>query len=128
MAAKKRFLTVAHLWGAYCIRGRKFEERGDLDYRYTDDFESFLTEADILRKWGQSWKADAEEGQITFARRDMGYARDLDTGIIRKTWLATDRQDPRRTAAPRFSSAAWPPRTTTQGALKTLSRIWRTPF
>jgi hypothetical protein len=27
MAAKQRFLTVAHLWGAYCIRGRKLQER-----------------------------------------------------------------------------------------------------
>jgi len=63
MAAKRRFLTVAHLWGAYSIRGRKFRERVEVHYHYADDFESFLTEAEILRKWGQTWKADAAKAK-----------------------------------------------------------------
>ena len=63
MAAKRRFLTVAHLWGAYSIRGREFRERVEVHYHYADDFESFLTEAEILRKWGQTWKADAAKAK-----------------------------------------------------------------
>ena len=63
MAAKRCFLTVAHLWGAYSIRGRKLRERVEVDYHYADDFESFLTEAEILRKWGQTWKADAAKAK-----------------------------------------------------------------
>jgi hypothetical protein len=59
MEAKGCFVTVAHLWGAYCIRGRKLQEKVDVHYRYADDFVSFLAEAEILRKWGQTWKADA---------------------------------------------------------------------
>ncbi len=63
MAAKRCFLTVAHLWGAYSIRGRKLRERVEAHYHYADDFESFLTEAEILRKWGQTWKADAAKAK-----------------------------------------------------------------
>src|SRR6476646_2700477 len=59
MAAKRCFLTVAHLWGAYSISGRKLRESVEVHYHYADDFESFLTQAEILRKWGQTWKADA---------------------------------------------------------------------
>src|SRR5260370_30071275 len=66
MAAKRRFLTVAHLWGAYSIRGREFRERVEVHYRYADDFESFLTEAEILRKWGQTWKTDFAKATSTF--------------------------------------------------------------
>lgn len=63
MAAKGRFLTVAHLWGAYSIRGRKFQESVEVQYSYADDVESFFTEAEILRKWGQTWKADAAKAK-----------------------------------------------------------------
>jgi hypothetical protein len=57
MAAKQRLLRVAHLWGAFSIRGRAFRARPEVDYSYVDDFESFLAEAEILRKWGQCWQA-----------------------------------------------------------------------
>ena len=59
MEAKRRFLSVAHLWGAYSIRGRKWQERVDVDYSFGDDVESFLAEAEILRRWGQTWRAGA---------------------------------------------------------------------
>ena len=58
MEAKRRFLSVAHLWGAYSIRGRKWQERVDVNYSFGDDVESFLAEAEILRRWGQTWTAD----------------------------------------------------------------------
>ena len=59
MEAKRRFLSVAHLWGAYSIRGRKWQERVDLNYSFGDDVESFLAEAEILRRWGQTCIAGA---------------------------------------------------------------------
>jgi hypothetical protein len=59
MEVKRRFLTVAHLWGAYSIRGRKWREIVEVHYYYADDVESFFAEAEILRKWGQTWKSDA---------------------------------------------------------------------
>jgi hypothetical protein len=63
MAAKRCFLTVAHLWGAYSIRGREFRENVEADYNYADDFESFLTEAAILRKWGRTWQPNAAKAK-----------------------------------------------------------------
>jgi hypothetical protein len=59
MQAKRLFLSVAHLWGAYCIRGRKWQERVDVNYSFGDDVESFLAEAEILRRRGQTCIAGA---------------------------------------------------------------------
>lgn len=56
MEAKSRFLTVAHLWGAWCLREGNFSSQPNVGYDLTDDFHSFLTEAEILRHWGQSWR------------------------------------------------------------------------
>ncbi len=52
---KSRFLSVAHLWGAWCIREGLFSPRPEIGYDGHDDFQSFLTEAEILRRWGQTW-------------------------------------------------------------------------
>jgi hypothetical protein len=59
MEVKRRFLPVAHLWGAYSLRGRKWQERADVNYGFADDVASFLAEAEYLRIWGQTWKANA---------------------------------------------------------------------
>lgn len=56
MAAKKRFLTVAHLWCAWSIRDGKFKEILEVEYRYADDFQYFLAESEVIRDWGQTWK------------------------------------------------------------------------
>ena len=56
MEAKKRLLTVAHLWGAWSIREGKFEERPEVGYVGWHDFQSFIAEAEVLRDWGQVWK------------------------------------------------------------------------
>jgi hypothetical protein len=58
MGAKSRFLTVAHLWGAWCVRKGEFLAHTDVGYDGYADFQSFLTEAEILRHWGQSWRHD----------------------------------------------------------------------
>lgn len=53
---RRQFLPVAHLWAAWCIRGREFTSHPDVGYDLVDDFQSFLTESEILREWGQVWK------------------------------------------------------------------------
>jgi hypothetical protein len=55
-AAKARFRAVAHLWGAWSIREGRFETRPEVGYDGYADFQSFLTEAEILRDWGQNWR------------------------------------------------------------------------
>jgi hypothetical protein len=47
--ARKRFLSVAHLWGAWSIRERRIDG--------TAGFQSFLTQAEDLRVWGQTWRS-----------------------------------------------------------------------
>ena len=55
MDARSQFLTVAHLWAAWCIRDRRFHQAPEGNYTSADDFLSFLAEAEMLREWGQSW-------------------------------------------------------------------------
>lgn len=88
MEAKRRFLSVAHLWGAYSIRGRKWQERADVNYSYADDFEYFLAEAEILRRWGQTWRADAANAK---------------SPLPADTWAMPEKWNP----APR--KPGWPP-------------------
>jgi hypothetical protein len=54
--AKHRFLSAAHLWGAWSIREGRFERRPEVGYDWYADFQAFLTEAEILREWGQTWQ------------------------------------------------------------------------
>lgn len=54
--ARSRFLSVAHLWGAWCICEGKFETRPEVGYDGISECQSFLTEAEILRRWGQTWR------------------------------------------------------------------------
>ena len=51
--ARRRFLSVAHLWAAWTIREAIFDPRPGLGYA---DFQSFLAEAEILRDFGQTWR------------------------------------------------------------------------
>lgn len=105
MEAKRRFLSVAHLWGAYSIRGRKWQERVDVNYSFGDDVESFLAEAEILRRWGQTWRADTANAKSplpagvwsmpenwTPAPRKPGWPS---TGMIPDIWLPDDLLLPR---------------------------------
>jgi len=52
-----RFKSVAHLWGAWCIRERRFGACPAQGYDGWQDFQFFLMEAEILREWGQKWCA-----------------------------------------------------------------------
>jgi hypothetical protein len=47
--ARKRFLSVAHLWGAWSIRERRIDG--------VTAFQSFLAQAEDLRLWGQTWRS-----------------------------------------------------------------------
>lgn len=53
--AKKQFLPVAHLWGAWEMRGRQIGS-ADRGASIFDDFLCFLSEAETLRQWGQNWR------------------------------------------------------------------------
>jgi hypothetical protein len=53
---RSRFLSVAHLWGAWSIRKRQFLSDADVGYDGGADFQSFLAEAEVLRQWGQTWR------------------------------------------------------------------------
>ena len=53
---RSRFLSVAHLWGAWSIRKGNFGERLEVGYDGWADFQCFLTEAEILRDFGQNWR------------------------------------------------------------------------
>jgi hypothetical protein len=55
--ARRTFLSVAHLWAAVSIRERRFAQYPELGYDGYADFQSFLAEAEILRHWGQTWRA-----------------------------------------------------------------------
>jgi hypothetical protein len=54
---KSRFLSVAHLWGAWSIREGNFSERLEVGYDGWADFQCFLTEAEFLRHFGQNWRS-----------------------------------------------------------------------
>jgi hypothetical protein len=53
---RSRFRSVAHLWGAWSIREGKFGDDPELGYDGWADFQCFLTEAEILRDFGQRWR------------------------------------------------------------------------
>lgn len=52
---KTRFVSVAHLWAAWQIRGGKFIEQPETGYDFYADFQSFIEEAEALRQWGRNW-------------------------------------------------------------------------
>jgi hypothetical protein len=54
--ARRRFWSVAHLWGAWSIREGRFVHYPKVGYDGVADFKSFLAEAEILRRWGQAWQ------------------------------------------------------------------------
>ena len=55
-AAKAEFGSVAHLWGALSIRG-DFAADAAEGLTLADDFETFLTESEVVCDWGQTFKA-----------------------------------------------------------------------
>lgn len=60
---KKQFGSVAHLWGAWCIREGQFTAQPGVGYSGFDDFRAYLTEAEILRDFGQHWRAKRKKSK-----------------------------------------------------------------
>ncbi len=56
-AWRLRFMPVAHLWGAFELRGRIIVPPGITDFDGNLEFLYFLAEAECLRAWGQSFVA-----------------------------------------------------------------------
>jgi len=54
--AKSEFETVAHLWAAWCFRGRRIFQQLDVAYTFEDDIQAFFAEAEMFRMWGQTWR------------------------------------------------------------------------
>lgn len=63
LAFRTQYLTVAHLWGVWSIREGKFPTRPEVGYDGAADFEAFLMEAEILRNWGQTWRAPRSKAE-----------------------------------------------------------------
>jgi hypothetical protein len=61
--AKSKFITVAHLWTAWSIRDGKFATHPEVGYDGHADFQAFLTEAEILRDWGQNRRPPRAKAQ-----------------------------------------------------------------
>lgn len=82
--ARSRYASVAHLWGAFCIREREFKPYPETGYDYLDDFQYFLAEAEILRWWGQSSRPDRDKAEPRLPE---------ETWCVPEGWKPPERQD-----------------------------------
>ena len=62
-AAKTQLLSVAHLWGAYCIREGQFVSRPESGYDLATDFQYFLCEAEMIRHLGRNLHQDRDKAE-----------------------------------------------------------------
>jgi hypothetical protein len=62
-AARKTFLSVAHLWGAWSLRKGEFKQHPEVGYDGWTDFQFFLAEAEILRDWLQTWRPSRKKAE-----------------------------------------------------------------
>jgi len=60
---RRRYRSVLHLWGAWCIRGREIRSEPDVGYEGWHDFQFFLAEAETLFNWGRSWRPARAKAQ-----------------------------------------------------------------
>ncbi len=80
---RNRFLSVAHLWGAWSIREGRFVPRPEIGYDGHADYQAFLTEAEILRHFGQNWRPQRAKGKPPLP---------LDVWRVPKGWKSLTRQ------------------------------------
>ena len=80
---------MAHLWGAWCIREGRFSPRPDIGYDGYADFQSFLTEAEILRQWGQSWRHPRDKAEPPLPAEVWRVPEDWRPPIRQPGWPAT---------------------------------------
>lgn len=86
---RARFLSVAHLWGAWCIREGLFSPRPEIGYDGHADFHSFLTEAEILRRWGQSWLPPRDKAKPPLPAEVWHVPEDWRPPMRQPDWPAT---------------------------------------
>jgi hypothetical protein len=102
--AKRRFLSVAHLWAARSIREGKSFVHLEVGYDASADFQSFLTEAEILRKWGQTWRPPRAKSEPPLPRNVWQVVRT--ENLIRIDWASDSPERHRRW--PHCSALSWP--------------------
>lgn len=83
------FLSVAHLWAAWCIREGLFQAQPEIGYDLYDDFQSFLTEAEILRQWGQSWLPQRDKAEHPLPVKVWHVPDDWNPPVHKPGWPAT---------------------------------------
>lgn len=87
--ARSRYASVAHLWGAWCIREGRFHTDLDVGYEYEHDFQFFLAEAEILRRWGQSWRHDRPNSEPPLPGETWHVPEDWEPPERRPDWPRT---------------------------------------
>ncbi|MEQ8402161.1 MAG: hypothetical protein RIE24_04335 [Silicimonas sp.] len=60
-AARTQFKSVAHLWAAWCTRGRALNSARDFGGNALLAFNAFLAEAEVYREWGTCWRPDRKK-------------------------------------------------------------------
>lgn len=85
----KCFRSVAHLWGACSFRGGRFEGRVGTDYHGYDDFQRFLTDAEILRDFGQVWRPPRAKGSAPLPPEVWRVPQDWKPPVRRDGWPNT---------------------------------------
>ncbi len=87
--ARSRYGSVAHLWAALCIRERRFQSDPDVGYDGWHDFQSFLAEAEILRRWGRSWRPDRAKSEPPLPEEGWCVPRGWEPPERRSGWPRT---------------------------------------
>ncbi len=128
---RSRYRSVTHLWTAWCIRGRAIRSDPDVGCEGWHDFQFFLAEAEILQRWGRTWRAERAKAEPPLsaeawrvpdgcahdpARHDVGrlggVARAPGTRLPLRlerfpTPPRSQRADPKRKMAERLKAHAW---------------------
>ncbi|MEQ1779822.1 MAG: hypothetical protein ABMA14_00560 [Hyphomonadaceae bacterium] len=68
---RARFETVTHLWVALCLRDLQFKPEILVGYDLAADFDSFLAEAEWVRRWGSWWRRPATDAAPPFKGIEM---------------------------------------------------------
>ena len=86
---RRRFLSVAHLWAAWLLRGERFVTDLTVGYDGYYDFQSFLTEAEILRDFGQNWRPPRAKSEPPLPPEVWRVPEDWKPPMRRPNWPET---------------------------------------
>jgi hypothetical protein len=71
--ARRKFLSVIHLWAAYILRGQQFPGDAAPGYTALDDIRIFVAEAMALLQWATSFKLDRKKAEPTLDRNRVDF-------------------------------------------------------